>query len=72
MRGPPVPHSLRRIVILPEHLEQVNVGDRFGIEYDAYDFRVAGFLRADFPVERVSRVTVGVTDLRATERAAGG
>src|SRR4051812_20340221 len=48
-------HALGRIVILPEHLQEIVVRDPLRIEHDQDDFGMSGHARADFPVRRIRR-----------------
>jgi hypothetical protein len=49
-------------VSLPEHPQQIPVGDLLGVEDDENDFRVSGSAAADLPVSRVWREASCVTD----------
>src|SRR5262249_52388593 len=64
-----LPHALCGIVILPEYLQQLFVGDDFRIEYNEDDFGVAGHPRAHFFVRRVWRRAGGVPDGRRVDAA---
>src|SRR5579872_1731510 len=58
----PLPHPLRRIVGLPERLQQIVVRDASGIKDDEYDFRVTRHGAADLAVRGVRRRPGGVAD----------
>src|SRR5207247_7734391 len=62
-------HALRRIVTLPEHLQQIVVTDRLRIEHDEHDLVVTGHARADFTIRRVRRRSCGVSDRGAVHAA---
>ena len=57
-------HALRRVVVLPERLEELLVGDPRRVERDLDDLGVAGPAGADLLVGRVRRVAAGVADGR--------
>src|SRR5262249_45828348 len=59
-----LPHPLRRIVIFPEHLQQVFVPDLLRIEHDEDDLSVIRRPAADLAVCRILRVTRRVADGR--------
>ena len=46
-------HPLRRVVLLPKHLEQLAIRDAFGVEHHADDLDMAGPGGADLLVCRV-------------------
>ena len=57
-------HALRRVVDLPERLEEIVVGDLGGVERDQDGLRVAGAAGADLVVGRVRRRPTLVADGR--------
>ena len=57
-----MPHALRRIVILPEHLQQLVEGCDGRIEHDQHHLGVSGHPRAHFPVGGVLRIAARVPD----------
>src|SRR5947209_1944358 len=77
LRSPPLnvvdvialPHALRRIVVLPEDLQQLPVADHLRIEHDEHDLVVPGHARADLAVRRVRCMTAGVPDRGAVDAA---
>ena len=60
----PLPHPLRRVVRLPEQLEQVGVRHLGRVEDDLHDLGMARAGTADLVVRRVGRVAALVTDRR--------
>src|SRR5688572_2455723 len=54
--------QLRRVVLAPEHLQQVVVRELLVVVRDLDDLRVAGGVRAHVLVRRVLGVTAGVAD----------
>ena len=48
-------HALRRVVALPEDLQQLAVGDLLGVEHHQHDLAVTGAAGADLLVGRVRR-----------------
>src|SRR5262245_47227174 len=55
-------HALGRVVVLPERLEQLFVGDLLRVIDHQHDPVVAGAAGADLLVGRVGRMAAGVTD----------
>ena len=55
-------HALRRVVIFPERLQQLLVGDLLRIEHDQHHFGVTGAARADLFIGRVGGVAAGIAD----------
>src|SRR3954451_1560148 len=55
-------HALGRVVVLPEELEDLLVGDLLGVEDDQHGLRVAGLAAAGLFVGRVGRVAARVAD----------
>ena len=64
---PTLPVQLRRIVLAPEDVEQLAVGDPLGVERDLHDLGMAGRVRADVLVGRVPGVPAGVADARPAD-----
>ena len=60
-------HPLRRIVALPERLQQRVVRHLLRIEHHEHDLVVAGHAGADFTVGRIRRVSGGVAHGRAVD-----
>src|SRR6185437_17016980 len=58
----PLPHPLRRVVVLPEHAQELVVADALRIEHHLHHFGVAGETRADLAVGRVRRGPARVAD----------
>src|SRR5262245_39901042 len=57
-----LPHPLGRIVILPEHFQQLLEPDLLRIEDDEHGLGVAGHARADFAISRIWCQTGRVAD----------
>ena len=57
-----LPHALRRVVALPEELQQALEGDRGRVIDDAHDFGVARAAAADVLIGRIARRPAGVAD----------
>src|SRR5215472_2550074 len=57
-----LPHALGRVVRLPEHLEQIAVGDVLGVEHHPDRLGVTGAAGADFLVRRVRREPALIPD----------
>src|SRR5678815_1576345 len=57
-------HALRRVVVLPEDLQDVTVADDARIEDDPHDFRVPGGAAADLFIGRVRRRAAGIAHRR--------
>src|SRR5262249_7618086 len=55
-------HALRRVVVLPERLQQTIVVDLLRVEHDEYHFGVTGAARANLFIGRVRRVAAGIAD----------
>src|SRR5690606_31471073 len=55
-----LPHALRRVVVLPEHLQQLFVGDPLRVVDHQHDLGVPGAPGADLLVRRVRREPTGV------------
>src|SRR5207237_4573448 len=60
-------HALRRVVRLPEQLEQRLVAHLGRLVYDLYDFGLAGAARAHLVVGGVRRIATGVADGRCVD-----
>src|SRR5215210_6465599 len=60
-------HPLRRVVGLPEHREQVPVGDLLGVEGDEHSLGVPGTAAANLLVGRVRREAPRVADRRRVD-----
>ena len=58
-------HALRRIVVLPENLQQIVVADCVRVEDHEHDLGVCGHAGADFAVGRIRGMAGGVSDGRA-------
>ena len=58
-------HALRRVVVLPEDLQQLFVADYRRVIDHAHRFRMPGFAGADFAIGRIRRVTARVASRRA-------
>src|SRR5690348_8033643 len=63
----PLPVQLRRIVHLPEQVEQLLIGNLLWIELHFDSFGVSRGVRANFLVIRIRRVPAGVTHRRRTD-----
>src|SRR5579863_7707070 len=63
----PLPHALRRIVVLPKDLEQRLVAELRRVEHDEHDLGVPGAARTDFLIGRVLREAAGVADGRRVD-----
>ena len=57
-----LPHPLRRVMSLPEDLEQLLVRDHLRVEHDEHDFGVAGHPAANFLVSSVGSIASSVAD----------
>src|SRR5262245_61013841 len=57
-----LPHALRRIMVLPENLEQRVIGRDFRIEHDEHDLGVTGHAGAHLAVGRIRRVPTCISD----------
>src|SRR6478735_133020 len=55
-------HALRRVVALPERLQQLLVRDLVRIEHDQHHLGVTGAARAGLFIGRVRRVAAGIAD----------
>src|SRR6185295_881699 len=62
-------HPLRRIVALPEDLQELGIADDLRIEYHEHDFVVPRHASADFAIGRVRRRAAGIADGRAVDAA---
>src|SRR6185312_12389353 len=60
-------HALRRIVVLPEHAQELVVRDLLRVEHDAHHLGVTGGAGADFAVGRVRREAALVADRRRVD-----
>src|SRR6476646_770470 len=60
-------HALRRVVVLPEELEQLLVARLLGVEDDQDGLGVAGGAGADLLVGGVRRLAAGVADRRRVD-----
>src|SRR5450759_3040096 len=58
----PLPHTLRRIMVFPEQLQQLLVRDLRGIEDDEDDLAVPRLFRADLAVRGVRSHAGGIAD----------
>src|SRR5689334_180844 len=63
-------HALGRVVVFPEHLQQLFVSDLLRIEHDQHHFGVAGTARADLFIGRVRREAAGIADRRREDALA--
>ncbi len=55
-------HALRRVVIFPERLQQLLVGDLLRIEHDQHHFGMTGAARTDLFIGRIGRMSAGIAD----------
>ena len=53
-------HTLRRVVVFPEYLQQLFIADDGRVVYHAYGFSMAGLAGADFAVGGVWRISARV------------
>ena len=58
----PLPHALRRVVALPEHLEQLVVAHALRVVDDEHRLVVAGPAGADLFVSGIRREPAGIAD----------
>src|SRR5258705_11372685 len=55
-------HALRRVVIFPERLQELLVGDLLRIEHDQHHFGMTGAARTDLFVARIERMSAAIAD----------